>query len=136
MESILMKSAGIVATVTLAGMGNAWALTDYRCTVDRAVSASESSISHIFIGKQFTVERKTGVMAGALKNSYLTEPQVIDFGSTENSYKVVTTMRKDEGVGQGSSVFVLTINEYVDEAQKPFIFLNNDDVYLGWCEHF
>lgn len=75
-------------------------------------------------------------MAGALKNSYLTEPQVIDFGSTKNSYKVVTTMRKDEGVGEGSSVFVLTINEHVDEAQKPFIFLNNDDVYLGWCEHF
>lgn len=122
--------------VTVIGMGNAWALPDYRCTVERTVSASHSSISRIFIGKQFTVERNTGVMAGALKNSYLTEPQVIDFGSTENSYKVVTTMRKDEGVGQGSSVFVLTINEYVDEVRKSFIFLNNDDVYLGWCEHF
>ena len=131
-----MKSAGLAAFVSLIGMGNAWALPDYRCTVERAVSASESSMSHIFIGKHFTVERKTGLMAGALKNSYVTEPQVIDFGSTENSYKVVTTMRKDEGVGPGSSVFVLTINEYVDEAHKPFIFLNNDDVYLGWCEHF
>lgn len=36
-------------------------------------------------------------MAGALKNSYVTDPQVIDYGSTEDSYKAVATMRKDQG---------------------------------------
>ncbi|WP_063912771.1 hypothetical protein [Pseudomonas sp. p21] len=131
-----MKFAAAVAFLGLTGAVSAWALPDYRCTVQRAVSASESSLGHMYLGKQFTVERKTGLMAGALKNSYFTEPQVIDYGSSENSYKVVTTMRKDQGVGAGSSLFALTINEYKDETRKPFVFLSDDDVYLGWCEHF
>jgi len=90
----------------------------------------------MYIGKQFNVERNTGLMAGALKNSYVTEPQVIDHGSSENSYKVVTTMRKDQGAGAGSSLFALTINEYADGVRKPFVFLSDSDVYFGWCEHF
>jgi len=118
------------------GAGNAWASPDYRCTVEKAVSASASSLGHMYIGKQFKVERKSGLMAGALKNSYVTKPQVIDYGSSENSYKVVTTMRIDQGAGAGSSLFALTIDEYKDEARKPFVFLSDNDVYLGWCEHF
>ena len=131
-----MKSAGIAAVIAMIGMGNAWASPDYRCTVERAASASESSLGHMYIGKQFTVERKTGLMAGALKNSYVTEPQVIDFGSSENSYKVVTTMRRDQGAGAGSSLFALTINEFADGVRKPFVFLSDSDVYFGWCEQF
>jgi hypothetical protein len=131
-----MKSAGIAAVVALVGGGNAWALPDYRCTVERAASASESSLGHMYIGKQFTVERKSGLMAGALKNSYVTEPQVIDYGSSENSYKVVTTMRKDQRDGAGSSLFALTNKEYADGVRKPFVFLSDNDVYFGWCEHF
>ncbi|MNE16658.1 hypothetical protein D3C80_1096110 [compost metagenome] len=131
-----MKSAGIAAVIAMIGAGNAWASPDYRCTVEKAVSASASSLGHMYIGKQFKVERKTGLMAGALKNSYVTKPQVIDYGSSENSYKVVTTMRIDQGAGAGSSLFALTIDEYKDEARKPFVFLSDNDVYLGWCEHF
>ena len=74
-------------------------------------------------------------MAGALKNSYVTDPQVIDYGSTENSYKAVATMRKDQGAGVGSSIYALTINEYDKGDRKPFIFLQNDEAFLGWCEH-
>lgn len=131
-----MKRTSAVAFLGLMGAANAWALPDYRCTVERTISASESSYSHIYVGKQFTVERKTGVMAGALKNSYVTEPQLIDYGSSENSYKVVSTLRREAGDVGGSNVYALTINEYKDGARKPFVFLNNDDVYLGWCEHF
>jgi hypothetical protein len=77
--------AGIAAVVVLAAATNAWAAEDYRCTIESTVSAKEKPINRIFIGKQFTVERRTGLMAGALKNSYVTDPQVIDYGSTENS---------------------------------------------------
>lgn len=131
-----MKSAGMVAVIAVLGAGNAWALPDYRCTIERSESVAESSLANLYVGKQFTVERNTGLMAGALKNSYFTDPQVIDYGSSENSYKVVTTMRKEQGAGAGSTVFALTINEYKDGARKPFIFLANLDVYMGWCEHF
>ena len=75
-------------------------------------------------------------MAGALKNSYVTKPQVIDPGSKGNAFKVVTTMRLEQGAGAGSNVYVLTINEYSSSPKKPFVFVENDEVFLGVCEHF
>lgn len=127
---------GAVVLLTLVATTNAWAAEDYRCTIESTVAAKEKPINRIYIGKQFTVERRTGLMAGALKNSYVTDPQIIDYGSTENSYKAVATMRKDQGAGVGSSIYALTINEYDESDRKPFIFLQNDEAFLGWCEHF
>jgi hypothetical protein len=124
---------GVTVLVTAT---NAWATDDYRCTIESTVAAKEKPINRIYIGKQFTVERRIGLMAGALKNSYVTDPQVIDYGSAENSYKAVATMRKDQGAGVGSSIYALTINEYDESDRKPFIFLQNDEAFLGWCEHF
>lgn len=126
----------MVGMLAALGCGQAIAATDYRCTVERTDSATENSVGHLFIGKQFTVERRTGLMAGALKNSYVTAPQVIDPGSTDNSFKVVTTMQLDQGLGVGSAVYALVINEYQDSPRKNFVFLEGDDVYFGWCEHF
>lgn len=134
-SSFLAAVGGFVAL-------NAFAASDYRCTVARRVAAAqESSIvqkaqESTYIGKQFTVERRTGLMAGVLKNSYVTKPQVIDSGSKDNAFKVVTTMRIEEGAGVGSNIYALTIDEYESSEQKPFVFLENDVVYLGTCEHF
>lgn len=89
-----------------------------------------------YVGREFTVDRRTGIMAGALKNSYITKPEVIDHGSDENSYKVVTTLRKEQGVGRGSNVYVLVVSEYRKGAAKPFTFVENDEVYFGTCVHF
>lgn len=131
-----MRAWTAVALLALAGATHVWAAEDFRCTIESTVAAKEKPINRIFIGKQFTVERRTGLMAGALKNSYVTDPQVIDYGSSENSFKAVATMRKDQGAGVGSSIYALTINEYDDSDRKPFIFLQNDEAFLGWCEHF
>lgn len=131
-----MRASTAVALLALAGATNVWAAEDFRCTIESTVAAKEKSTNRIFIGKQFTVERRTGLMTGALKNSYVTDPQVIDYGSTENSFKAVTTMRKDQGAGGGSSIYALTINEYDEDDRKSFIFLQNDEAFLGWCEHF
>jgi hypothetical protein len=115
---------------------------DYLCTIEKlSLAGGDSGVVYEFykknyIGKQFTVERASGLMAGALKNSYLTKPQVIDWGSKENSYKVITTMRREQGVGAGSNIYALTIVEYEQGPKKPFIFLENDKVYFGHCEHF
>jgi len=116
--------------------------TDYHCTIQKVVTADAMPNSTLklhektYIGQKFSVERKTGVMVGALKNSYTTKPQIIDFGSKDNSFKVVTTMRLEEGVGAGSNIYALTINEYESSPTKPFIFLSNDVVFFGSCEHF
>ena len=113
----------------------AWPIgPDYRCNVERMAKASgeiDKFDRKIYLNKEFTVERRTGMMSGALKNSYITDPIVIDYGSTGNAYKIVTTMRVDQGIGEGSNIFALNILEYKQSPQKPFVFLSNEMVFLG-----
>jgi len=111
---------------------------DYKCNIERVVSsevANESSLK-FYIGQEFTVDRKTGMMVGALKNSYVTKPQVIDFGSNENSYKVIASLKVSEGAGAGSNIYALTISEFIRGSSKPFVFLQNSNIFLGSCKHF
>lgn len=132
--------AAMCCGLTHAGL--AWGGDDYRCTIERleiTFSSNESTLKGMraaYVGRQFTVERRTGLMAGALKNWFVTTPQVIDPGSTENSFKVVTTLSLGQGAGFGSSVYTLIIGEYLDGKTKPFLFAENDTLYFGTCEHF
>ena len=115
---------------------------DYRCTIDR-VSVADGDNGPIYqeahkyyVGKQFSVERKSGVMSGILKNSFVTRPQVIDMGGVkQNSYKVVQAMKINEGAGYGTNISALNISEFVESPKKPFVFLWNDTVWFGQCEH-
>ena len=118
------------------------AMEDYKCTIERYssidgnTSDSESMYVKLYIGKEFTVERKTGLMAGALKNSYVNKPLVVDFGSSDNSYKVVNYMKLEQGVGYGTNIYALTIEEFAETKNKPFLFLQNSKVFFGKCVHF
>lgn len=111
---------------------------DYLCKIER-IDTSRSSLAEFyqsFIGKEFSVERASGIMAGALKNNYVLPPEVVDLGSNENSYKVIASLKQGQGAGPGSNVYLLTINEYETSAKKPFLFAQNDIVYFGYCTHF
>jgi len=125
------------------GSRAATAQEDYDCTIERVESADLTQLAILkleratYVGKRFTVERSTGLMAGALKNSYVTKPIVVDYGAPkQNSYKVVTTMRITEGAGYGSHLYVLVVDEFVEDPVKPFAFLDNDTTYFGICRHF
>jgi hypothetical protein len=141
MKFIRIKNIRMLCVIILIS-NIAVASNDYRCTIEKIFLAKkESSATYEYykknyVGKQFTVERASGLMAGVLKNSYITKPQVIDYGSKENSYKVVTTMRIEEGVGAGSNIYALNVLEYKQGMQKPFVFLENETVFFGYCEHF
>lgn len=119
----------------------AHAAPNYRCTITQRVTAGTESPGirtaqeKAHIGRQFSVDRKTGIMTGSLMNAYAVEPNVIDEGSAESAFKVVTTIRRDEGAGFGTAVYALTVNEQENAAQKTFVFLENDKVYLGQCVH-
>ena len=132
----------VIGSLLLTATFSAQAGTDFQCTIQRIETAdtTPNKALHLkktsYIGKQFSVERKTGIMSGALKNSYDTKPQIIDYGSKENAFKVVTTMRTEQGTGFGSNIYALTINEYDKSPKKPFVFLDNDVVFFGVCEHF
>ncbi|OCH24630.1 hypothetical protein [Aliivibrio sp. 1S128] len=113
------------------------ALDDYKCMITNAVSSNENGKlievgDKSVNGKIFTVDRSSGVMVGPIKNNYISEPIVLDFGSTDNSFKAVTTMRNEIT----TNVYVLTIQEFIDGSRKPFVFLSNSDVFYGYCEHF
>ena len=122
--------------------GQVFAQPDYRCVVERVHGSAPDTDPVIaqernnYVGKEFTVDRASGVMIGSLKNSFLTRPQVIDRGSRDNSFKAITTMRVEQGVGGGSAVYTLVINEFVESTRKPFLFLSVDVVYFGNCSHF
>ncbi len=116
-------------------------LPNYVCTIEHLQSISARNekvvamLNRDYLKKEFTVERRTGFMSGVLNNSYITRPEVIDFGSNENSYKVVTTLRKNQGAGAGSNIHALVINEYDGGPTKPFVFMDNGDIFLGTCVH-
>ena len=138
-----MKNISWTVALLLLISASVQANADYKCTIKRISTAEDAPNPTLklyekegYIGKQFTVEKETGNMVGALKNSYATRPQVIDSGSHENSFKVVTTMRLYEGAGRGTNIYALTISEYVKSTKKPFVFLENDVVFFGTCEHF
>lgn len=132
---LLALSALIFATTDAA------AHADYRCKVERIHTAQgegPASLVHgerkTWIGKEFSVSRRTGAMSGPLRNNYATEPTVIDPGSKENSFKAISILRPNE-IGPGSAVYTLVINEYVDGSKKPFAFMSSDVVYFGTCWH-
>lgn len=116
-------------------------LQNYVCTIEQLQSISARSekvvamLNREYLKKEFSVERRSGVMSGVLKNTYITRPEVIDFGSNENSYKVVTTLRKNQGAGAGTNIHALVINEYDGTPRKPFVFMDNGDLFLGTCVH-
>jgi stage V sporulation protein SpoVS len=134
--------SSIVAIGLLVSALSTLAQPDYRCKIERVHNAAgegKDSFVHqqrkTWIGKEFSVDRRTGAMSGALKNNHITRPEVIDAGSTDNAFKAVATMRREQSVGGGSVVFALIVNEYVDSSVKPFVFLSNDVTYFGSCLH-
>jgi len=113
------------------------ALENYKCEVTSAFQVDNNGkryekILAPWVGSEFTVDRSSGIMTGSLKNSYVTSPEILDFGSSENAFKVITVM-KNELI---SNVYVLVIEEYTEGIRKPFVFTANSDIYHGICNHF
>ena len=135
--NLLLSIALLFPSMCLWAMG-----PDYKCKIERISIASGDSgnlyetYKELYLGKEFTVDRRNGVMVGELKNSYVTRPQVIDFGSTENSYKVVNSLKAEQGAGAGSNIYALNIEEFHSGPKKPFVFLENNKVFFGFCEHY
>lgn len=119
-------------------------LRDYRCTVEQVITLRErTGLTVEEAGRrsspmEFTVDRNTGIMVGALKNSWGSDrqPRIVDPGSTENSFKVVTIVDRNNSWGPGTSVEYLTIMEFWDGPMKGFTFITELGIYAGTCTHF
>ena len=117
-------------------------LPDFRCKVDSVISApalraaERRMLDETYVGKEFTVARRTGQMAGVLKVLSPVDPQIIDIGGMANGFKMVATMRRDQGAGSGSAVYSLVVNTFDDAPAKPFLFTYNATAYVGTCVMF
>jgi len=118
---------------------NAYASDDYMCKITGAFRVnSEGKQNHdglkSLIGENFSVNRASGLMLGALTNSFAAGPMVVDPGSEESSFRVVNSMLNP--VYDGHITNSLTIHEFVDGKSKPFVFLGTEvEVYYGTCVH-
>lgn len=139
MNKAYLSIAGLLMGLMSA---SSFAGDDYKCVIERLfISGSKTFEANqlfvkLYIGKEFTVERVTGLMAGALKNAYVNAPIVVDYGSKENSYKVLNYLKLGEGAGAGSNIYALDVMEYEEGPKKPFVFLRNSEVFFGSCTHF
>ncbi|MFN9012612.1 MAG: hypothetical protein ACK5XU_11240 [Pseudomonadota bacterium] len=129
-------------SLLLVQAASAQALADYRCTIDRIQTApnlpgpSRQFLESTYLGKAFTVDRRTGVTSGAVKNNVVVAPVVLDSGDKDSAFKSVALMPREKGAGASSNVYTLVINEFEAGRAKPFAYLHNATVYFGQCMHF
>ncbi len=83
------------------------------------------------IGEKFSVNKKTGAVAGDIFDA-LNTPQLIARGSDQNSFKVLW-IQKSAGKN-GAFVDYLSIEEFVKGKKKPFGFFSGGLLMTGSCE--
>lgn len=136
-----MKTLAILLTAILLP-GLATAADAYKCTVQRFAAASKDDAHWAagIVGTDFVVARNTGVIVGGiLNNSMGARPIVVDHGSPESAFKVVTMSGPlIDQKGPGSYVQLLEVEEQVGGMTKPFMFVDTYEggAYFGTCVYF
>jgi hypothetical protein len=109
----------------------------YKCTVKGGSNLTEAgrldatASASAYVGAEFTLDRGTGRMSGALTNHGASgKPQVLDPGSTEQAYKAVTLFKPF------TSVDLIYVKEFADSPIKPFMFITGENVLTGTCVHY
>lgn len=134
-----MKKIYIAALLTTFwGQG---AIADFKCQVKESMTLSNdgvmeksSNVAKMNSGKEFTVNRSTGVITGGgfVNNMSGRAPDVLDaYDPSENSYKAITIYKPNY------TVDYLEINEYVKGDKKPFIFKAAwGSIVTGVCTYY
>jgi hypothetical protein len=121
-----MKTMRIFTLVILLfASGTSIAFNDFRCTIKDAIYLESNGTlnhkSHIvtwYLGKEFVVNRGTGLITGAriINNMSGQMPSVYDYLPEENGYKAVTLYKPN------NTIDYLQINQYAEGKLKPFFF--------------
>ncbi|WP_373018665.1 hypothetical protein [Thiomicrorhabdus sp.] len=84
----------------------------------------------LYEGKDFNVDRKSGVVLGAIDNSSYEKKVVLDRGSKQQSFKLIWYSY----TGFGAAANYLTIREYEESEKKPFSAIIDWEVLSGTCQ--
>ena len=111
-------------------------INSYECVIEEISNSYDvRNLETYYIGRIFNVDHSTGVMSGALKNDYVNKPLIIDSGSKDNGFKVINYLKIGEGLGSGSNVYSLIIEEYQSKPIKSFTYMDNAMVFRGNCKN-
>lgn len=117
----------IISNIALAGGA-------YKCTINYTAGLkddgqmSETAYSKLRLGREFVVDKGTGRMQGGLSNyNAYGQPKVLDYGSSNQSFKAITIYKPM------TLVDYLYVQEFNDNREKPFLFLNGKDTFSGTC---
>ena len=123
----------VALTVTYANQASASA---YKCVIEGRLKLTDAGElervkSGFYVGKDFVIDRATGRMSGILTNhGSFGQPEVKDYGSSEQAFKVVT-----EFSGY-TMIDYLYVQEFVEQRDKPFIFVTSDETFSGLCRDY
>jgi hypothetical protein len=119
-------------TVLISGRAHA-AQEGYVCHID-AFSRLQNDGTMIsdpkdpIVGKEFTVDRRSGKILGRYLSSNGFDTEVLDTGSKQQSFKVIA--KNSFGF---THIMYLEIMEFSDQFSKPFLLTAGSAVYSGRC---
>lgn len=102
-----------------------FAVNDFKCTIKGAVNLEDNgTLNHLsnivtgYLGKEFVVNRQTGIITGANITNTMSGkmPVVYDYLPNENGYKAVTHYKPN------NTIDYLQINQYAETGEKPFFY--------------
>jgi hypothetical protein len=132
-EMTMVRSLVVAAicTALLIGVANAHS-SGYRCTVKDAVTADAGVIRRTdftksFVGKEFVVDRSNGKMLGDFASGIGWDPKILDYGSSQQSFKVAYTS------APYVHVRLLNVSEFGAGNQKDFFMTDEDNFFSGKC---
>jgi hypothetical protein len=87
-----------------------------------------------YVGKLFFVDSRDGITRGAFQNDRIRPPTVVYEGDSQNSLVVTNAVSpKTDSAVRSIDLFVLHVEVFDENPQKPFVILNNANVYRGEC---
>lgn len=110
--------------------------TSYECSIKQSVSiAPDGTITDsefsLYQG-DFAVDRSTGIVIGAsLDNGSYQHRTVIDYGSSESSFKAIWINKLSTG---DSKALYLRIDAHVEGDAKPFALTTGNSILTGTCQ--
>jgi len=133
-----MKAINIFAVlIGLTCSVASFAQSDYKCVVktdSRLEDDGSTSSNGLTVGEEFVVDRSTGVMIGAFRNSNNfhegNKPHVLDYGSSQQAFKAITIFQPKV------SVDYLYVQEFSSSSEKPFMFVTGSSTYTGLCTSY
>lgn len=129
---IILIAIAILSSFSIQALENK---TDYKCVVKSASQVTEEGKPKeveswgFYVGKEFAVERNSGVIIGEHFKNNLTPTKPAVYDHFVNGYSVIA-------VSNDQVYSYLQVNNFEESKQKPFILIQTNVVLTGTCTSY